>query len=325
MITATWVRCQFFVKVYNSFFTLTYPFFDAVQTAVTLAPTVTVRSDSFDPAHSNKSVLCLEVGRDRLRVLVQDLHGRALYLEDYAFPSLLTNQSVTSILPTIFRHHTVLAAGPWQAIRIGVNSSLFTLIPKPLFRKEYAGSYLALMTGSMLPIHEFAQAHAHEAEGFLSVFNLEHALADYFSEVYPLQPLTYVHQISALLLATADLDRHILTPDSIYLYFEDEFVTIIHRKAHQLQYCNRFGYKNVSDLTYYVLYILDEQGINPEVTTLSLFGEITPFSDTYVEMSRFLPRLAFGHSPSGLTRAAAFNDLPDHRYLSLYGLGLISD
>lgn len=269
--------------------------------------------------------MCLEVGRDRLRLLVQDEQGRAQYLDDYAFPSLLTNQPLIGVLPNVFRNHPVLAAGPWREIRIGVNSPSFTLVPKPLFRKEYAGSYLALMRGSTLPAHEFAQAYTHDDEGFLSVFTLEHPLADYFSEVYPLQPLTYVHQISALLQATADLDRHRLTPDNVYLYFEDELLTIIHRKEHRLQYCNRFGYKHVQDLAYYVLYTFDEQRINPEATTLSLFGEITPFADAFTELSRFLPHLTFGHTPPGLTLANEFSDLPDHRYLSLYGLGLMTE
>ncbi len=292
---------------------------------MTLAPTVTIRSNAFEPAHTEKSVLCLEVGRDRFRFLVQDHRGRVVYLEDYAFPSLLTNQPLTGMLPNIFRDHSVLSSGPWQEIRIGVNSASFTLVPKSLYRKEYASSYLALMRGSSLPAHEFAQAYGHEEEAFLSVFNLEHPLADYFSEVYPLQPLTYVHQISALIQATADVDRHVLTSDSLYLYFEDELVTAIHRKGHRLHYCNRFGYKNVQDLAYYMLYVLDEQSLNPKDIAVSLYGEITPFADAYTELSRFLPHLSFGQAPSGLSRSAEFNDLPSHRYLSLYGLGLMSE
>ncbi|GAB4018229.1 hypothetical protein GCM10028773_17230 [Spirosoma koreense] len=270
-------------------------------------------------------MLCLEVGQDRFRLLVQNRQGQGLYLEDYGFPSLLTNQSITAFLPNIFRNHPVLSAGPWQEIRIGVNSPSFTLVPQSLYRKEYASSYLALMRGSTLPAYEFAQAYVHEAEGFLSVFNLEHPLADYFSELYPLQPITYVHQISALIQATADQDRHMLTPDTVYLYYEDAFVTVIHRKNHQLQYCNRFGYKNVQDLAYYILYVLDEQGLSPESATISLYGEITPFADAYAELSRFLPRMTFGQTPPGLTLASEFSELPDHRYLSLYGLGLMSE
>jgi hypothetical protein len=296
-----------------------------VQITVTLTPTVTIRSNSFDPTDTTASVLCLEVGRDRFRFLVQDSRRRGVYLEDYTFPSLLTDRPMVGILPDVFREHPILSAGSWHEIRIAVNSPSFTLVPKLLYRKEYAGSYLALMRGSTLPAHEFAQAYAHESEGFLSVFNLEHPLADYFSEAYPLQPISFVHQTGALIQATAHLDRQLLTPTNIHLYFEDEFVTIIYRKERQLRYCNRFGYKNVQDLAYYILYVLDELELNPETIHVLLYGEITPFAERYTELSRFLPNLTFGQSPSGLTLVKEFDELPEHRYLSLFGLSLLSE
>ena len=296
-----------------------------MPTTVTLAPKTIIRTYSFDPGNTAKSVLCLEVGQDRFQLLVRDKRGQASCLEDYRFSSVSTDQSMLGILPDVFRNHEILSAGPWQEIRVGINSSSFTLIPEPLFRKEYAASYLALMRGSILPTHEFAQAYAHKAEGFLSVFNLEHALFDYFSEVYPLQPLVFVHQTSALLQATADLDRQSLAMDKVYLYFDDEFVTILYWKAHQLRYCNRFGYKNVQDLAYYLLYVLDEHNMAADAVPIALFGEITPFSESYSELSRFLPNLSFGSVPAGLPLAPEFSDLPDHRYLSLYGLGLLNE
>ena len=257
--------------------------------------------------------------------MVQDAKQRGCYLEDYTFPSLLTDRPLTDILPGIFRDHPVLSAGPWQEIRIGVNSPSFTLVPKALFRKEYAGSYLALMRGSELPAHEFAQSYKHEAEGFLSVFNLEHPLSDYFSGAYPLQTLTFIHQTGALLQATADLDRQSLVSQTVWLYFEDEFMTVIYRQEHQLRFCNRFGYKNVQDLVYYVLYALDELTCVPNQIHVALYGEITPFSDAYTELSRFLPHLTFGQTPPGLALSSEFEELPNHRYLSLYGLSLISE
>lgn len=297
-----------------------------MPTVATLTPTVTVRSNSFDPAaHTSGSVLCIDVGRDRLRIMVQDERRRGCYLEDYTFPSLLTDHALTDVLPDVFQTSSVLSAGPWQEIRVGVNASSFTLVPQPLFRKEYTGSYLALMRGSPLPAHEFACAHAHEAEGFLSVFNLEHPLADYFAGAYPLQPLTFVHQTSALIQATADLNRHLLTPHIVWLYFEDEFVTVIYRESHRLRYCNRFGHKNAQDLSYYVLYVLDEQKLQPEAVQVVLYGEITPFAETYTSLSRFLPNLSFGHTPPGLSLVSEFEEIPNHRYLSLYGLGLMNE
>lgn len=270
-------------------------------------------------------MLCLDVGRERFRVLVKNNQGQALYLEDYVIPSLLTERPLIDGLPDVFREHEVLSTSPWQEVRLSVNTPSFTLVPQLLYRKEYASSYLTLMRGSALPAHEFAQTYTHQTEGFLSVFSLEHALVDYFSEVYPLQPLMFIHQTSSLIQATANVDQRSLTPQAIYLYFEDEFVTIINRQAHQLRYCNRFGYKHVQDLVYYVLYVLDEQGLSPETTNLTLYGEITPFAEAYTELSRFLPNLSFGQAPPGLMLADEFDDLPNHRYLSLYGLGLTNE
>ncbi|QKZ15844.1 DUF3822 family protein [Spirosoma sp. KUDC1026] len=289
-----------------------------------LTPTILIRADSFEPTQVGQSVLCLEIGRDRLRFMVQNKQREVGYLEEYTFPSMLTERPLTEVLPEVFQNHPVLSAGPWQEIRISLNSPSFTLVPQPLYRKEYAGSYLALMRGSALPAHEFAQAHLHENEGFLSVFNLSHPLADYFAEIYPLQPLRFVHQTSALIQATADLDKRSLTPQGVWLYFEDEFVTVICRQDHKLHFCNRFGYKNPQDLTYYILYVLDEQQMNPAEVPVTLYGEITPFADSFAELSRFLAHLSFGQTPPSLRLDSAFDDVPEHRYLSMYGLTLLT-
>jgi hypothetical protein len=256
--------------------------------------------------------------------MVQRKQREVTYLEEYTFPSMLTERPLTEVISEVFQSHPVLSAGPWQEIRISVNSPSFTLVPQLLYRKEYAGSYLALMRGSALPAHEFAQAYLHESEGFLSVFNLSHPLADYFAGIYPLQPLRFVHQTSALIQATADLDRRSLSPQGVWLYFEDEFVTVVCRRDHQLRFCNRFGYKNAQDLTYYMLYVLDEQQMDPAEVSVALYGEITPFADSFSELSRFFAHLSFGHVPPSLHLNSAFDDAPEHRYLSLYGLTLLN-
>ena len=296
-----------------------------MQTASSPAPTVTVHSDAFDPSQIDRSALCLEVGRDRFRFLARNARQPVCVLEDYTFPSLLNDRPLTGVLPTLIREQPVLSAGPWHSIRVAVSSPTFTLVPQPLFRKEYAGSYLSLMRGGDLLPHEFAQSVLHEDEGLLSVFSLEHPTADFFAEMYPLQPISFMHQTDGLLWATASLSRHTLTPDQVWLYFDDAFVTVIYRHQQKLRYCNRFGYRNAQDLTYYVLYMLDELQLTPETVAINLYGEITPFADAYTELSRFLPNLIFGSVPPNLNTTPEFAELPDHRYLALYGLCSMSE
>lgn len=286
-------------------------------------PTISIQQDSFDPAQAEHAVLCLEVGKDRFRFAMLDEQQRCCWLEEYAFSSLLSERPLLDFLPTLFQQHPVLSIESWKQINIAINSPSFTLIPRPLYRKEYASSYLSFMRGSALPAHEFAQAYLHESDDCYLVFNVDHRLSDFFAGQYPLQQPTFVHQTSALLQAAGQIDEYILSTQNLLLYFENEFVTILLRSTHELKYCNRFGYKNSKDLTYYLLYVIDELNLEPFSVNTLLYGEITPFSETYSDLSAFLPHLMFGHTPPKLSFTTDFDELPEHRYLSLYGLTLL--
>lgn len=294
-----------------------------MQTVSALSPTLAIRQKSFRPDMAENSVLSVEVGKDALRFVVTDGHNECVWLEEYGFSSLLADRPLADALPAICETHPVLSADGWQQIRVAVNSPAFTLIPDSLFRKEYMGSYLTLMRGNDLPAHEYAHAYHHTDENFLSVFNIGHQLADYMAGLYPMQNLTFLHQTSALIRASALIDKATISTQNLTVYFEDEFVTLIFRSNRKLLYCNRFGYKTPRDLTYYVLYVIDELRLEPYSVSARLYGHITPYSDTYTALAEFLPHLHFGTAPPGLTFGPGFDDLPEHRFLSLYGLGLL--
>ncbi len=268
-------------------------------------------------------MLCIELGADFFRFLVVGPTRQVEHLEEYTFPSLLRQTALPELLPKIYADHKILSIEQWQHVHVSVNASSFTLVPAALFRKEYAASYLALMRGSVLSEFELAQAFHHTDGDFYAVFCVDWGIADFLRYTYPMQSPTLLPQISALLLATADVDRHQLGRPMVSLYFENEYVTIIHRRQGALQYMNRFGYKNPSDLTYYVLYVLEEVSLTPTDILALLYGEITPFAEQYTHLAQFLPNLALGHYPPLLDLADAFSDLPEHRYLSLFGLAQI--
>jgi Protein of unknown function (DUF3822) len=291
-----------------------------VLTIETPAPALVVTSPSFSVEQAAQSTLCLEVGADFFRFLVVGSTGRVEHLEEYTFHSLLRQTTVPDLLPGVYASHPVLSADRWGAVRVSVHSASFTLVPAALFRKEYAASYLALMRGSALSEFELAQTFLHTDGDFYSVFCIDWAIADFLRDAYPFQSPTLLHQTSALLLATANIDRRQLGRPTVSLYFENEYVTVIHRRGGKLQYINRFGYKTPSDLAYYVLYVLEELHLLPAEVTALLYGEITPYAEQYTQLSRFLPNLTLGHYPPTLRLADAFGDLPEHRYLSLFGL-----
>ncbi|RRB07904.1 DUF3822 family protein [Larkinella rosea] len=268
--------------------------------------------------------LCLEMGKERFRfcVIEPDNH-QCIWLEDYTFPTLLTENPLLPSIRSIYQNHPILQSSYWKSIQVSVNSPSFTLVPSGLFRKEYAAQYLQLMRGNPLSLSEHALVYAHKKEGFHAVFSIDNALTDWLSATYPLQQITVVHQSSALIQATASVDSVLNSSQKLSLNFEDESVTIIFRKAGVFQYCNRFSFKNATDLLYYILYVINELKTEPKDLEVVLFGEITPFAEMYASLESFLPHIKFGSTPSGVQVTPAFDDLPEHRYFSLYGNTLI--
>lgn len=288
----------------------------------TLSPTVSVRPDELTAGQAEKSILCLDLAPQRLRLTLLDPQRRMMWLDEYAQPTLLTEESLLTQLPALFDEHPLLHYDQFAHIRVAVNASAFTLIPNELYRKEYASNYLTLMRGHQPPPNEIASAYEHD-EGFTVAFGLDRAISEFVGGQYPLQPITYVHQASTLIRATQRIDQPETATQKLFLHFEEEFVFVLFRDAHRLTYCNRFGYKNVQDLVYYVLYVADELGVDPDTLTVLAYGEITPFAEAYISLSRFLPELRIGTPPRGLNPAADLADLPEHRYLDLQGLCLL--
>ncbi|GAB3938185.1 DUF3822 family protein [Larkinella terrae] len=295
-----------------------------IDTIATVTPTVAIREDSFDVSMTDAHQLCLEMGKERFRFcIVEPVKRQCVWLEDYTFPTLLTESPLLPSLRTIYQNHPILQSSYWKNIHVSVNSPSFTLIPSGLFRKEYAAQYLQLMRGNPLSLSEHALAYAHKKEEFHAVFSIENALTDWLSATYPLQQITLVHQSSALIQATSATDSVLSSAQKLSLNFEDDSVTIIFRKGGEFRFCNRFSYKNATDLLYYILYVINELKTEPKELQVVLFGEITPFAEIYASLESFLPHIHFGSTPAELQLISAFDDLPEHRYFSLYGNTLI--
>lgn len=71
---------------------------------------------------------------------------------------------------------------------------------------------------------------------------------------------------------------------------------------------------------YFVMFVLDSLQLTPENVSCYLYGEITPYSEDYQLLKKFLPHLLFGKNPKKLALGDVFEDLPEHRYFSLYNI-----
>ena len=287
------------------------------------SPLVSVDALAFNTSALSDYHLCIEIGFNTFRYCVIDsAKKQCICLEDYAFDSLVTKNTLIDSLHSLYQQHPFLALNNWKNITVTFNTPHFTLIPTDLFRKEYIANYLRLVMGQKLSDNDQVLSAPIEQINARNVFAVEKEVWDWLLNTYSLHSPNVHHQTNALIQSTFK-QTSIKSEPAAVLHFENEYVTIVVIENNQLLICNRFAYKVAADMTYFVLFVLDNLKLKPDLVSVYLSGEITPYSENYESLAQFLPNMVFSKLTPELSLSSSFEDLPEHRYLSLYNNYLI--
>ncbi len=275
-----------------------------------ILPAVKFRDERFGLSMTNQCHLLLELKPHAFRLaVVEDASRACLWLEEYRWPTPPNETKALEDLQSIVKGHEFLGAGSWKSVMATVMNQSFTLIPMALFRREYAPRYLYLARGSQVSAQEEVHYHVHPKLGIVSVFSVERSVVDWLLDLYPFQEVKLIHQTSAL------IEETIMSPQA-HLYVEKEAFTLVVGHNGQLRYCNRFQGKNPTDLVYFVLFALNELGLEPTETPLRLYGEVEWDDEMAIDLGKYVPNMSFGTDYQ-----EAFNtQTPSHRYASLFGI-----
>ncbi|MFN8344253.1 MAG: DUF3822 family protein [Spirosomataceae bacterium] len=290
----------------------------ATQAAIT--PLLEIKDERFDSDKCAEYELMLELGADRLRFFVlESANKRVLCLEDYTIGGLPNEKKWALWLGQLFSEHPILGNNLWKNVVVCFNTPSFTLIPDDYFRKEYAGNYLSLIRGEVTEGEQVLHQEVRKLAA-RNVFTVDKELWEWLLNTYTLQLPAFVHQTASLIEGTLTLSAQERANTLMTFHFEDDFVTLTLVQQEQLLFCNKFAYKTAADMGYFVMFVLDSMQLTPENVRCYLYGEITPYSEDYQLLQKFLPHLLFGKNPKKLTIGEAFEDLPEHRYFSLYNI-----
>ena len=287
-------------------------------------PTVKVADPDFDAKGIAQCTLCIEIDESRFRFcFIQSDSMRCLWLEDYAFDTFLNEDEYLGKLKSIAQHHPHLLSDQWKDVRVAVNTHDFTLIPVSLFRREYAGDYLQLATGHDSSENDRVLSHLVPYVNAQTIFTIPNQWSDWLLGLFPLQHIEFYHLTSPMVIGTVVSHNEYQEKKLLTVHMEENHFTLIYSDEKQLKFCNRFPYQNPLELTYLVLFSMNQLEVLPDEVKVKLYGEITPYSDVYTELAKFLPSLRFGKKPTTLAYTEGFEDIPEHRYFALLNTYLV--
>ncbi len=289
-----------------------------------LFPTVKVSLDSFDEKRIAHCTLCIEIDESRFRFcFIEEETKRCVWLEDYAFDTFLNAREYLAKLKMLVAGHPYLSSDQWKDIRVAVNTHDFTLIPASLFRKEYASEYLQLATGWPAGTESRVLYQLVPKIDAYTIFSIPIPWTDWLLNLFPLQNIEFYHLTCPLIIGALVSHGEYQVPKLLTIHLEQNYFTMILTEEQKLLFCNRFPYQNPAELTYLILFTMDQLAVLPEQTHVKLYGEITPYSELYSELRKFIQELRFGKNPGGLQYIDYFEDIPEHRYFGLLNTYLL--
>ncbi|MGB8492399.1 MAG: DUF3822 family protein [Bacteroidales bacterium] len=200
----------------------------------------------------------------------------------------------------------------FRKVNIVTPSFKSTLVPAPLFEEskkdEYFRFNLQVSDGESILTNRLP-----EPEAFI-LFSLQDQLVGFLRDIFKTANL--LHHLKPLFYQIY-LNRRGAGNDYVHIHLEKEFLTLIVFDQNSLQFCNTFTYKTLSDIQYYVLYVLKSLGISQDEAVF--FSGRTVLEDgRFSDLQNNLRNLEPAEPRGNFTFSYVFNEINLHRYINIF-------
>lgn len=249
-----------------------------------------IRDERFSTDHTDQYHLVFEIQYSSFRFMVK-ADEQVFWLEDHFLGNSNDLATCLKKCSHILKAHPFLPIPNWRTVRVISDLQLYTLIPSQAFTPAHVSEYLE-HTYPAARISDFEITNQSVSSHQL-IMGTPLMIYDFFAQYYP-----NVVTLSAL----AGAIKHLTTlhPDQTLGIIGDTFITL----------CCVTGKNKVLRTRKMPLDSLSE--ITAHTPHLTLYGEVTPFSRTFLKLEEKFDSVTIGEWSGPLAQ-----DLPWHRYFTL--------
>ena len=282
---------------------------------------VTVFNDKFNVDNLHLYQLNMYLDGQNLSVFVYNTeNNRALLLEKYSFQDNIQESNIIEALDAIFTGHSYINAGFWKGIKIVIKSKNFTFLPNAIFDFAERENYLKLCT-EYNDKKESILITKQPKLNLTTVFSIEDTFLKFFRNKYPSKEVKISSHIDTFisLLLKDNLNKR---NNELFIIAQDNKISIVKFNKEDLQYANIFDFRSSEDLTYYTMLVINELGLNPDIISMTLWGNMDTSSIYFKRLSEYIKNISLGNRPEGLTFGYQFDEVDESQFYDLMGASL---
>jgi hypothetical protein len=210
--------------------------------------------------------------------------------------------------------------GNFSHKRIILDQGKSTLVPNALFKEEdketiynfnvAGGPYPAEVLGhdKLVSFNAYVVYHIPE--------DMRRLVEQYFSTAQT------IHYSSALIQPIYLKNMNRENDQLLYVNVAASRVDIMRIKGKKLDYFNSFRYNTSEDLIYFIIFVVEQLGLNPESADLMMMGEVDKHSSITDLVMKYIRNVSFAKRNDEFRYSFVFDQLPGHYYFNLLNASL---
>lgn len=280
----------------------------------------TLAKSAFDKALNKKASqyygLSIQVSPGGFSFCIFDPQSKKyLGIESYDFQYVTGSNQLFDVLDALMPKIEWLAL-PYESTKIIFETHKSTLVPLVFFDAEKPQSHLELnhpVEPGELPQSDFLTTLESR-----NVWLMPEKIKELLRSHFPLAPI--YHHGSILIESLLSINKNVPENQGVFVYVRKNMFDIVVLIDNKLLFFNSFSYQAKEDFIYFLIYVLEQLGLNPESVRLTFLGEILKLSSIYDIAHKYVRHVGFGSRYQDYNYSYVFDDIPGHFYFNLLNL-----
>ena len=282
-----------------------------------------IADQTFDQQQTASYRLSIRIAADGISFCLSDPE-RNIYTQLASFENStyrgsrrLEKEAVEEMFENVVSLHLWLK-GQFSSVNILFEDCRYTLLPLPLFDlNSYQSIYEYNFTNT---IDEEVFYTAVPVSDAVLLYGVPIGLVDSLKERYP--NARFFHGNIPLLTTFINKYRNEDNQGSVLANFRNGAMDILVLNERKLQLLNSYTCKTDEDVLYFLVFAIEQIGLNPETADLHLSGIIEQDSNLYFLIKKYVRNVCFINRNDDFRYCYAFERVENHQFYNLLNLNL---
>jgi hypothetical protein len=271
-----------------------------------------VVDESFEHGMTERAAFVATLDEHQFCYFILDLARRkVVVMKDYH----IIQGSGTSLgfFKSIIEQDEILGNLQAEKIIFGIHSNCSTFIPDPLFSKDHMEEALKLVCRPEASDNIY-EDHIKIADTHL-IYNVPESFLKETGDIF--KEAILFNAKSNFIEMQLMMNKHRQLP-FLAVNVRKHKMDILVCKGNELLFCNTFEQHTGEDFIYYLLYVMEQMQLSPDVNQVMVYGEIDRNSSAWLVAQKYIRYISLGEKPDNIEYSYGFSNISSSQYHLLF-------